>query len=70
MQVHTVEKLKGSLVSSCMHDHKTYMNLIILGTFYPPICENSLQMGSNVGKKVEKRGKTRGKTNKQTKHHA
>lgn len=53
-----------------MHDHKTYMNLIILGTFYPPICENSLQMGSNVGKKVEKRGKTRGKTNKQTKHRA
>lgn len=46
MWVCTVEKLRSSHFHSCMHGHKTCMNLITLQTYYPPICENGLKMAN------------------------
>lgn len=69
VKVHSVGlhsgKFRGSHFSSCVHDHKMSMDLIILETYYPLICESGLKMTNGFRcwkggrwRKCETKGKT------------
>lgn len=46
MWVLTVAHQEAPNFISCMHDHKTCMNLFILETYHPHVCESRLKMAN------------------------